>query len=109
MLILVVLRVEEAIKQEFPGARVEVFGSFQTGLYLPTSDIDMVVFDFQKEYDPAQPYTANPYYRLQDRLVDQHIAEKLSIKVRNFKLLGGCWLIENSGYRQSSGTDCKDA
>ena len=78
--ILVVLRVEEAIKQEFPGARVEVFGSFQTGLYLPTSDIDMVVFDFQKDFDNSQPYS-NPYYRLQDRLVGQSIAEKLSIKV----------------------------
>ena len=55
-----VLRVEEAIKQEFPGARVEVFGSFQTGLYLPTSDIDMVVFDFQKDFDNSQPYS-NPY------------------------------------------------
>ena len=28
----VVLRVEEVIKQEFPGARVEVFGSFQIRL-----------------------------------------------------------------------------
>ena len=75
------LRVEEAIKQEFPGARVEVFGSFQTGLYLPTSDIDMVVFDFQKDFD-SNPYpSSNPYYRLQDRLVGQRIAEKLSIKV----------------------------
>ena len=72
---------EEAIKQEFPGARVEVFGSFQTGLYLPTSDIDMVVFDFQKEYDQSKPYS-NPYYRLQERLVKQHIAEQLSIKVK---------------------------
>ena len=80
--ILVVLRVEEAIKQEFPGARVEVFGSFQTGLYLPTSDIDMVVFDFQKEFEQPQPYGhSNPYYRLQERLVTQQIAEKLSIKV----------------------------
>lgn len=27
----------------WPQARVEVFGSFRTGLYLPTSDIDLVV------------------------------------------------------------------
>ena len=48
----VVLRVEEVIKQEFPGARVEVFGSFQTGLYLPTSDIDMVVlYDFPVSFN----------------------------------------------------------
>ncbi|KAF5204680.1 hypothetical protein FRX31_005734, partial [Thalictrum thalictroides] len=28
---------------------VEVFGSFKTGLYLPTSDIDDVIFDSQVE------------------------------------------------------------
>ena len=77
----VVLRVEEVIKQEFPGARVEVFGSFQTGLYLPTSDIDMVVFyDFPppRSHHPSD----NPYYRLRDKLVHQGVAEKLTIKVR---------------------------
>ena len=74
----VVLRVEEVIKQEFPGATVEVFGSFQTGLYLPTSDIDMVVF---YDFNEFNQQNGNPYYRLQERLVKQGIAERLSIKV----------------------------
>ncbi|CBY24115.1 unnamed protein product [Oikopleura dioica] len=76
----VVLRVEEAIKQEFPGAQVEVFGSFQTGLYLPTSDIDMVVLGEKIEPRYGNPQNG-PHYRLQDRLLKQGIAERYSIKV----------------------------
>ena len=68
------------IKQEFPGASVEVFGSFQTGLYLPTSDIDMVViYDETQFTDPALGGSA-AYYRLQDRLIKNNVAEKMSIK-----------------------------
>uniref|UniRef100_A0A3Q2P0N1 Terminal nucleotidyltransferase 4A n=1 Tax=Fundulus heteroclitus TaxID=8078 RepID=A0A3Q2P0N1_FUNHE len=39
----VVNRIESVIKELWPTARVEIFGSFSTGLYLPTSDIDLVV------------------------------------------------------------------
>lgn len=35
----VVARIEAAVLALWPYARVEVFGSFRTGLYLPTSDI----------------------------------------------------------------------
>jgi hypothetical protein len=35
----VVARIETAVLSLWPSARVEVFGSFRTGLYLPTSDI----------------------------------------------------------------------
>ncbi|XP_068657799.1 uncharacterized protein [Aristolochia californica] len=37
--------VTELIKYIWPHCRVEVFGSFKTGLYLPTSDIDVVILD----------------------------------------------------------------
>ncbi|XP_056300550.1 terminal nucleotidyltransferase 4A-like [Pseudoliparis swirei] len=40
----VVNRIEGVIKDMWPTARVEIFGSFSTGLYLPSSDIDLVVF-----------------------------------------------------------------
>ncbi|XP_054638941.1 terminal nucleotidyltransferase 4A-like isoform X2 [Dunckerocampus dactyliophorus] len=40
----VVKRIGSVIKELWPTARVEIFGSFSTGLYLPTSDIDLVVF-----------------------------------------------------------------
>ncbi|KAL8167323.1 hypothetical protein V2J09_008822 [Rumex salicifolius] len=33
----------EVIKYIWPSCRVEVFGSFRTGLYLPSSDIDVVI------------------------------------------------------------------
>lgn len=35
----VVARIESTVLSLWPNARVEVFGSFRTGLYLPTSDI----------------------------------------------------------------------
>lgn len=35
----VVTRIETAVLNLWPNSRVEVFGSFRTGLYLPTSDI----------------------------------------------------------------------
>uniref|UniRef100_A0A1D1YHE9 polynucleotide adenylyltransferase n=1 Tax=Anthurium amnicola TaxID=1678845 RepID=A0A1D1YHE9_9ARAE len=40
-----VRRVFEVIKYIWPHCNVEVFGSFRTGLYLPTSDIDVVILD----------------------------------------------------------------
>lgn len=39
----VVSRIESVVLDLWPCAQVEVFGSFRTGLYLPTSDIDLVV------------------------------------------------------------------
>ncbi|EEF38121.1 nucleic acid binding protein, putative [Ricinus communis] len=34
----------DVIKYIWPNCKVEVFGSYKTGLYLPTSDIDVVIF-----------------------------------------------------------------
>lgn len=39
----VVHRIEKIIQSLWPQAQVQVFGSYRTGLYLPTSDIDLVV------------------------------------------------------------------
>lgn len=39
----VVARIEKIILSKWSEAQVEVFGSYRTGLYLPTSDIDLVV------------------------------------------------------------------
>ncbi|XP_053743239.1 terminal nucleotidyltransferase 4A-like isoform X2 [Synchiropus splendidus] len=49
----VVNRIEGVIKDLWPTAQVEIFGSFSTGLYLPTSDIDLVVFG-KWEHPPLQ-------------------------------------------------------
>lgn len=39
----VVYRIEKIVKSLWADAEVHVFGSFRTGLYLSTSDIDLVV------------------------------------------------------------------
>lgn len=39
----VVARIEKIIVSKWSEAKVEIFGSYRTGLYLPTSDIDLVV------------------------------------------------------------------
>ncbi|KAK7856579.1 non-canonical poly(a) rna polymerase papd5 [Quercus suber] len=36
-------RVSDVVKHIWPHSKVEVFGSFKTGLYLPSSDIDVVI------------------------------------------------------------------
>lgn len=43
-------RIRVAIKDKWPEAEVEVFGSFSTQLYLPNSDIDLVV-----RFPPSSP------------------------------------------------------
>ncbi|CAH8646447.1 unnamed protein product [Heterobilharzia americana] len=40
----VVAKVKDVVYGLWPNCQVDVFGSFKTGLYLPTSDIDMVIF-----------------------------------------------------------------
>ncbi|KAL5226391.1 hypothetical protein ABZP36_014656 [Zizania latifolia] len=37
--------VSSVVKHIWPQCKVEVFGSFRTGLFLPTSDVDVVIFD----------------------------------------------------------------
>lgn len=45
MRVLTVERLRMVVKKIFPNASVSVFGSFETKLYLPTSDVDVVVMD----------------------------------------------------------------
>ncbi|XP_067914883.1 terminal nucleotidyltransferase 4A isoform X3 [Heterodontus francisci] len=73
----VVKRIESVIKELWPAADVQIFGSFSTGLYLPTSDIDLVVFGKWKN---------PPLQLLEQALRRQNIAEPHSIKVPIIKL-----------------------
>ncbi|XP_016386819.1 non-canonical poly(A) RNA polymerase PAPD7-like isoform X2 [Sinocyclocheilus rhinocerous] len=68
----VVNRVETVIKDLWPMAKVEIFGSFSTGLYLPTSDIDLVVYG-KWEQPPLQ--------QLDQALRQNKVAEPFSIKL----------------------------
>ncbi|KAK6635937.1 hypothetical protein RUM44_001191 [Polyplax serrata] len=68
----VVHKIENAIHELWPQAKVEVFGSFRTGLYLPTSDIDLVVIGC---------WPSLPLWKLEQKLLDNEIAEEHTIKV----------------------------
>ncbi|XP_013075831.2 terminal nucleotidyltransferase 4A-like isoform X1 [Biomphalaria glabrata] len=68
----VVDRLRSVIEDLWPSARVEIFGSFRTGLYLPTSDIDLVVFG---------KWDSQPLFTLQNALLKKKLAEPSSIKV----------------------------
>ncbi|GLD58180.1 terminal nucleotidyltransferase 4A, partial [Lates japonicus] len=52
--------------------KVQVFGSFSTGLYLPTSDIDLVVFG---------KWETLPLWTLEEALRKRNVADENSIKV----------------------------
>ncbi|KAK3086063.1 hypothetical protein FSP39_012901 [Pinctada imbricata] len=68
----VVQRITSVVKDTWPDARVEIFGSFKTGLYLPTSDIDLVVFG---------DWDALPLFTLEKALLDRGYADRSTIKV----------------------------
>ncbi|KAH9507695.1 Terminal nucleotidyltransferase 4A [Bulinus truncatus] len=68
----VVERLRTVIEDLWPSARVEIFGSFKTGLYLPTSDIDLVVFG---------KWDSQPLFTLQKALLKRNMADPSSIKV----------------------------
>ncbi|XP_030639091.1 terminal nucleotidyltransferase 4A-like [Chanos chanos] len=68
----VVSRIQAVIKDLWPTANVQIFGSFSTGLYLPTSDIDLVVFG---------KWERPPLQQLDQALREQNVAEPYSIKV----------------------------
>uniref|UniRef100_A0A8C8S0C9 Terminal nucleotidyltransferase 4A n=1 Tax=Pelusios castaneus TaxID=367368 RepID=A0A8C8S0C9_9SAUR len=68
----VVKRIETVIKDLWPTADVQIFGSFSTGLYLPTSDIDLVVFG---------KWERPPLQLLEQALRKHNMAEPYSIKV----------------------------
>ncbi|KAG8437752.1 hypothetical protein GDO86_008454 [Hymenochirus boettgeri] len=68
----VVNRIEEVIKELWPNADVQIFGSFKTGLYLPTSDIDLVVFGKWENL---------PLWTLEEALRKHNVADENSVKV----------------------------
>uniref|UniRef100_A0A1L8DWN9 polynucleotide adenylyltransferase n=1 Tax=Nyssomyia neivai TaxID=330878 RepID=A0A1L8DWN9_9DIPT len=68
----VVSKIECVVLSLWPAARVEVFGSFRTGLYLPTSDIDLVVIG---RWDKL------PLRTLETELTNRRIAEPMSLRV----------------------------
>ncbi|CAG9860616.1 unnamed protein product [Phyllotreta striolata] len=68
----VVARIEKIIISKWPEAKVEIFGSYRTGLYLPTSDIDLVVIG---------KWANLPLRTLEQEFLEKDIAVQDSIKV----------------------------
>jgi non-canonical poly(A) RNA polymerase PAPD5/7 len=72
----VVYRIKQIIVSKWPEAQVEVFGSYRTGLYLPTSDIDLVVIG-----PFAGKWSNLPLRTLEQEFLDNGVAQENSIKV----------------------------
>ncbi|XP_061387572.1 non-canonical poly(A) RNA polymerase protein Trf4-1-like [Musca vetustissima] len=68
----VVHRIEAVVHSIWPSAVVEIFGSFRTGLFLPTSDIDLVVLGL---------WDKMPLRTLETELIARGIAEPHSVRV----------------------------
>jgi non-canonical poly(A) RNA polymerase PAPD5/7 len=68
----VVRRIRNIVTDLWPSAKLETFGSYNTGLYLPDGDIDMVIFG-QWE----QP----PLWILRNKLLEQGITREENISV----------------------------
>ena len=48
------VRIRTLVENLWPGAEVKPFGSYATGLYLPSSDVDIVVFGMGLETKPSR-------------------------------------------------------
>jgi len=68
----VVRRIKDVILKIWPHASVHIFGSFHTGLYLPTSDIDLVVLG---------KWDVLPLRTLEKALLEKGIADPNTLKV----------------------------
>ena len=68
----VVERIEAVVYRLWPEAKVEIFGSFATKLYLPTSDIDLMIMG---------KWTALPMLSLRDELVKAGISDPENVTV----------------------------
>lgn len=68
----VVSRIREIVLRLWPNARVEIFGSFATKLYLPTSDIDLMIMG---------KWDTMPLHTLKNELIKADVADEDDIKV----------------------------
>lgn len=79
---LVVKKCDTVVRKLFPGKKVESFGSFETGLYLPTSDIDLVVISADGTLESSEDDQIRPPLRkLARALIKAGIADSRSVQV----------------------------
>ncbi len=77
---LLIKKCDAVVKKLFPGMRVECFGSVDTGLYLPTSDVDLVVVS-DSSIDVMDPLIAPPLRKLARALIKASVAEPRSVQI----------------------------
>ena len=68
----VVHRVRDTVEALWPGSALDVFGSYRTDLYLPSCDIDIVVFG---------KWSHKPLYTLKDELISRGVTKEEDAKV----------------------------
>lgn len=79
---LVVKKCDTVVRKLFPGKKVESFGSFETGLYLPTSDIDLVVISADGTLESSEDEQIRPPLRkLARALIKAGIADSKSLQI----------------------------
>lgn len=72
----VISRIQKLVEKKWPTASLHVFGSFETKLYLPTSDIDLVILSSETGEVYEKPTHLR---RLANWLVKAHIAENIQV------------------------------
>ena len=80
---LVVKKCDTVVRKLFPGKKIECFGSFETGLYLPTSDIDLVVIPVHGNLnlDSEDEVIRPPLRKLARALIKAGIADPRTVQV----------------------------
>lgn len=78
---LVVKKCDTVVRKLFPGKKVESFGSFETGLYLPTSDIDLVVISSNGSLSDSEDQVRPPLRKLSRALIKAGIADARTVQV----------------------------
>lgn len=78
---LLIKKCDAVVRKLFPGMRIECFGSVETGLYLPTSDVDLVVIPVDSSINEPDPLIAPPLRRLARALIKAGVAEGRSVQV----------------------------
>ncbi|ESO03725.1 hypothetical protein HELRODRAFT_79937 [Helobdella robusta] len=68
----VIAKVTNVIKSLWPHATVDIFGSYRTNLYLPSCDIDLVVFG---------KWPTKPLFTLKDALVAKNVTTEENARV----------------------------
>ena len=81
---LAVERIKRCVNHLWPEAKVEIFGSFETKLYLPSSDIDICIFDSDL-FPPRCLYDLAKILKESGVAQDLEVIDKAKVPIIKFK------------------------